>query len=49
MKDAAAKKLFEELRLEEVGHQRMVRKQLELQPPNDEGDPDEYIDEPHEM
>jgi len=49
VKDAAAKELFEELRLEEVDHQRMVRKQLELQPPDEEGDPDDYIDEPHEM
>jgi rubrerythrin len=49
VKDVEVKKLFEELRLEELDHQRMVRKELEQQPPDDERDPDEFIDEPHEM
>ncbi len=49
VKDAEVKKLFEELRLEEVEHQAMVREQLAQQPPDPERDPEEDMDEPHEM
>jgi len=49
VQDTDVKKLFEELRLEEVEHQELVRKELEKQPPDDPRDPDEFIDEPHEM
>jgi rubrerythrin len=49
IKDPDVKKLFEELRLEEVEHQELVKKQLAGQPPDDGRDPDEFIDEPHEM
>jgi rubrerythrin len=49
VKDADVKQLFEELRLEEIEHQEMVRKEMEKQPPDDDRDPDEFIDEPHEM
>jgi rubrerythrin len=47
--DPDVRKLFEELRLEEVEHQEMVKGQLATQPPDDNRDPDEFIDEPHEM
>jgi erythrin-vacuolar iron transport family protein len=47
--DPDVKKLFEELRGEEIEHQEMVKKQLATQPPDDKRDPDEFIDEPHEM
>jgi erythrin-vacuolar iron transport family protein len=49
VKDADVKKLFEELKQEEVEHQELVRKELDKQPPDDPRDPDEFIDEPHEM
>ena len=47
--DADVQKLFEELRGEEVEHQRMVKEELAKQPPDDDRDPDEFVDEPHEM
>lgn len=47
--DSDVKQLFEELKQEEVEHQELVRKELEKQPPDDPRDPDEFIDEPHEM
>lgn len=47
--DPEVKKLFSELRVEEIEHQEMVKQQLALQPPDDPRDPDEFIDEPHEM
>ena len=49
IRDLDVKTLFEELRLEEVEHQEMVKKHLESQPPDDDRDPDEFVDEPHEM
>jgi erythrin-vacuolar iron transport family protein len=47
--DPEVKKLFEELRLEEVEHQNLVRQQIEKQPADDGRDPDEGVDEPYEM
>lgn len=49
VKDAEVKELFEELRLEEIEHQELVREQLAKQPPDPERDPEEDMDEPHEM
>jgi rubrerythrin len=47
--DPDVKKLFEELRLEEITHQQMVKKRLAEQPADDDRDPDEFVDEPFEM
>lgn len=44
--DPEVKHLFEELRLEEVDHQEMVRKQLQAQPPDPDVDGSKYADEP---
>ena len=43
------KKLFEELRGEEVEHQALVKEQLVQQPPDDGLDPEEFVDEPQGM
>jgi rubrerythrin len=47
--DKDVKALFEELRLEEIDHQRLVREKLDEQPPDDGTDPDEDRDEPFEL
>lgn len=47
--DPEVSRLFEELRLEEVEHQKLVKVKLAEQPPDDERDPDEFVDEPYEM
>lgn len=44
--DQEVKALFEELRVEEVNHQEMVRQELAKQPPDDNLDPEEFVDEP---
>ena len=49
VKDQEVKILFEELRLEEVEHQELVRARLAEQPPDSGRDPEEDMDEPHEM
>lgn len=49
IKDAEVRGLFEELRQEEVEHQQLVQEQLAKQPPDPERDPEEDMDEPHEM
>jgi rubrerythrin len=46
LQDLEVKKLFEELRDEEVEHQALVREQLEKQPPDDGIDPEAFADEP---
>jgi rubrerythrin len=47
--DPEVKKLFEELRLEEVEHQELVRKELAKLPPDDPRDPDDFVDNPTEL
>ncbi len=42
----AVRKLFEELRVEELEHQQLVKRELEKLPPGPEIDPDDYADEP---
>ena len=49
IQDPEVKSLFEELRLEEVEHQNLVKAKLAEQPPDDPRDPDEFVDEPFEM
>lgn len=49
IKDADVKTLFEELRLEEIEHQRMVQEKIDEQPADDGRDPDEDRDEPYEV
>jgi erythrin-vacuolar iron transport family protein len=44
--DPEVRTVFEELRLEEVAHQEMVRKELAKQPPDDGLDPESFVDEP---
>ena len=44
--DREVRLLFEELREEEVEHQRLVRKQMEKLPPDSGASPDDYADEP---
>lgn len=44
--DPGVKRLFEELRAEEVEHQRMVREQIDRQPPDPELKADDFADEP---
>lgn len=44
--DADARKLFEELRDEEVEHQRLVQAELDQLPPDAPGSPSDYEDEP---
>lgn len=44
--DAGVKRLFEELRGEEVEHQRMVREQLARQPADPDLEADDFADEP---
>jgi rubrerythrin len=40
------KKLFEELRAEEVVHQDMVKKELAKAPPDSDAAPEDFADEP---
>jgi erythrin-vacuolar iron transport family protein len=47
--DPEVRSLFEELRLEEVEHQRLVDAQLAAQPPGDDRDPELNADEPGGM
>lgn len=42
----AVRRLFEELRNEELAHQDMVRKELAKLPPDSDANPDDYGDEP---
>jgi rubrerythrin len=44
--DAGVKRLFEELRDEEVEHQNLVKKELAKLPPGPDVNPDDYADEP---
>lgn len=44
--DPEVRALFEELRDEEVEHQRMLRAQIAQLPPDDPGHPDDFEDEP---
>lgn len=46
VQDPAVRRLFEELRDEEVEHQNLVRQELAKLPPGPEADPDDYGDEP---
>ena len=46
LKDPEVKTLFEELRREEIEHQRLVKLELEKQPADSEIDPEERVDEP---
>ncbi len=46
VRDAEAKALFEELRQEEVEHQRLVEAELAKLPPDAPGSPSDYEDEP---
>jgi erythrin-vacuolar iron transport family protein len=46
LKDSEVKALFEELRLEEVEHQELVKRELAKQPPDDGLDPEAFVDEP---
>ena len=46
LRDADAKKLFEELRDEEVTHERMVQAELDRLPPDAPGSPTDFEDEP---
>jgi erythrin-vacuolar iron transport family protein len=49
LKDPEVKQLFDELREEEVEHQKLVQQQLDRQPPDDGLDPEEFVDEPQGM
>ncbi|MDM7914238.1 MAG: ferritin family protein [Candidatus Eisenbacteria bacterium] len=49
LKDPEVRKLFEELRLEEIEHQRLVREEIAKQPPDSDTDPEAILDEPYEM
>ncbi len=44
--DPDVRKLFEELRDEEVQHEDLVRRELAKLPPGPDIDPDDYVDEP---
>ncbi len=44
--DPEVHRLFEELRDEEIGHQRLVQSQMEQLPPDSGANPDDYADEP---
>jgi rubrerythrin len=44
--DPEVKRLFQELRDEEVLHQSLVREAMRNLPPAEEGDPGDYEDEP---
>lgn len=44
--DPEVHRLFEELRDEEIGHQRLVKKQMAKLPPDPGANPDDYADEP---
>jgi len=44
--DAEVRALFEELREEEVDHQRLVQLELDRLPPESDFDPDDFADEP---
>ena len=44
--DVKAKALFQELREEEVQHMEMVRKEMDKTPPDDDLDPEAFVDEP---
>lgn len=44
--DADVKKLFEELRDEEIAHQQLVKTQLAKLPPGPDVNPEDYVDEP---
>lgn len=44
--DPEARRLFEELREEEIEHQDLVKKELAKLPPGPDIDPDDYVDEP---
>jgi rubrerythrin len=46
VRNAEAKKLFEELREEEVEHQQMLRAELAKLPPDAPGEPGDFEDEP---
>ncbi len=46
VKDRDVRKLFAELRDEEVEHKQLVQAQLDKLPPNGKGDTDDYVDEP---
>ncbi len=49
LRNPEVKALFEELRLEEVEHQRLVREEMVKYPPDDGGETDTFVDEPDEM
>jgi ferritin-like protein len=42
----AVKKLFEELREDEIAHQDMVKKELAKAPPDEAANPEDFADEP---
>jgi rubrerythrin len=44
--DEAVKKLFTELRAEELDHQAQIKKVMEKLPPEDKSNPDDFADEP---
>ena len=44
--DPAVKRLFEELREEEVEHKELVQKELDKLPPDSGLDPEDFVDEP---
>ncbi len=46
LKDPAVKTLFEELRLEEIEHQELVKRELDKLPPDSDLDPEDFVDEP---
>ncbi len=46
VRDAVVKKLFEELRDEEVEHQQLVKAELAKLPADPAGDPEDFVDEP---
>jgi erythrin-vacuolar iron transport family protein len=46
LEDPEVRKLFEELREEEVEHQRLVREQIARQPPDPDLQADDFADEP---
>lgn len=46
IQDPGVKTLFEELRDEEIEHQRLVREQIAKLPPESDARPDDWVDEP---
>ena len=46
VQDPEVRRLFEQLREEEVEHQALVRRELSKLPPTPGPDPEDYVDEP---